>query len=354
MSRPQDSQGRRIAVVLFNLGGPDGPESVKPFLFNLFNDPAIIGLPGLLRTAVARLISSRREKSAQANYDYMGGGSPLLPGTRAQTEALEQALSDRLPADDIKAFICMRYWHPMTEAVAAEVEAWAPDEIVLLPLYPQFSTTTTASSLKLWQETYRGPGASRAICCYPRAEGWVEAQAGLIRESLKTAGDGSIRVLFSAHGIPESLVTNKGDPYAEQVEAGCRAVAERLGLTDWGLCYQSRVGPMKWLGPSTPEALEQAGRDGVGVVLVPIAFVSEHIETLVELDIEYRELAEEHGIHPYIRVPTVSVTPTFISGLAEGVIAALDRSGTAPFGPGCQAAWKACHCQAEQRHGAAA
>mgnify|MGYP000017606170 FL=1 len=354
MSTPQDSQGRRIAVVLFNLGGPDGPESVKPFLFNLFNDPAIIGLPGLFRTAVARLISSRREKSAQANYDYMGGGSPLLPGTRAQAGALEQALSDRLPADDIKAFICMRYWHPMTEAVAAEVEAWAPDEIVLLPLYPQFSTTTTASSLKLWQETYRGPGASRAICCYPRAEGWVEAQTGLIREGLTAAGDQPVRVLFSAHGIPESLVTNKGDPYAEQVEAGCRAVAERLGLTDWGLCYQSRVGPMKWLGPSTPEALEQAGRDGVGVVLVPIAFVSEHIETLVELDIEYRELAEEHDIHPYIRVPTVSVTPAFISGLAEGVIAALDRRGTASFGPGCQADWKACPCQAEQWQGAAA
>jgi protoporphyrin/coproporphyrin ferrochelatase len=354
MSRPQDSQGRRIAVVLFNLGGPDGPESVKPFLFNLFNDPAIIGLPGLLRTAVARLISSRREKSAQSNYDYMGGGSPLLPGTRAQVAALEQALSERLPGDQIKAFICMRYWHPMTEAVAAEVEAWAPDQIVLLPLYPQFSTTTTASSLKLWHETYRGPGASRAICCYPRAEGWVGAQAGLIREGLTAAGDQPVRVLFSAHGIPESLVTKKGDPYAEQVEAGCRAVAERLGLSDWGLCYQSRVGPMKWLGPSTPEALEQAGRDGVGVVLVPIAFVSEHIETLVELDIEYRELAEEHGIHPYIRVPTVSVTPAFISGLAEGVVSALDRSGTAPFGPSCQAAWKACPCQAEQRQGAAA
>ena len=354
MSMPQDSQGRRIAVVLFNLGGPDGPDSVRPFLFNLFNDPAIIGLPGLFRTALARLISSRREKSAQANYNYMGGGSPLLPGTQAQAEALEQALSDRLPADDIKAFICMRYWHPMTAAVAAEVEAWQPDEIVLLPLYPQFSTTTTASSLKLWHETYRGPGTSRAICCYPRAEGWVEAQAALIREGLTTAGDQPVRVLFSAHGIPEMLVTKKGDPYAEQVEAGCRAVAERLGLTDWGLCYQSRVGPMKWLGPSTPEALDQADRDGVGVVLVPIAFVSEHIETLVELDIEYRELAEEYGINPYIRVPTVSVTPAFISGLSEGVVTALDRSGTAPSGPGCQAVWKACPCQAEQRQRVAA
>lgn len=347
-------QGRRIAVVLFNLGGPDGPESVKPFLFNLFNDPAIIGLPGLFRTALARLISSRRERSAQANYAHMGGGSPLLPGTRAQAGALEQALSDRLPADEIKAFICMRYWHPMTEAVAAEVEAWRPDEIVLLPLYPQFSTTTTASSLKLWRETYRGPGVSRTICCYPRADGWVQAQSDLIGDALAAAGESPVRVLFSAHGIPESLVTRKGDPYAEQVEAGCRAVAERLGLTDWGLCYQSRVGPLKWLGPSTPEALEQAGRDGVGVVLVPIAFVSEHIETLVELDIEYRELAEEHGIHPYIRVPTVSVTPAFISGLAEGVIMALGRSGTAPAGPGCQADWKACPCQAEQRQGAVA
>lgn len=350
MNRAAD-KGRRIAVVLFNLGGPDGPESVKPFLFNLFNDPAIIGLPGLFRTALARLISSRREKSAQANYDHMGGGSPLLPGTRAQAGALERALSDRLPADEIRAFICMRYWHPMTEAVAAEVEAWQPDEIVLLPLYPQFSTTTTASSLKLWRETYRGPGVSRTICCYPQADGWVGAQSDLIREALAGAGESPVRVLFSAHGIPESLVTRKGDPYAEQVEAGCRAVAGRLGLTDWGLCYQSRVGPLKWLGPSTPEALEQAGRDGVGVVLVPIAFVSEHIETLVELDIEYRELAEEHSIHPYIRVPTVSVTPAFISSLADGVIAALGRSGTAPFGPGCQAMWKACPCQAEQRQG---
>jgi len=354
MSMPQDSQGRRIAVVLFNLGGPDGSDSVRPFLFNLFNDPAIIGLPGLFRTALARLISSRREKSAQANYNYMGGGSPLLPGTRAQAEALEQALSDRLPADDIRAFICMRYWHPMTAEVAAEVEAFAPDEIVLLPLYPQFSTTTTASSLKLWHETYRGPGVSRTICCYPQAGGWVAAQSDLIRAGLEKAGAAPVRVLFSAHGIPESLVTKKGDPYAEQVEAGCRAIAERLGLGDWSLCYQSRVGPMKWLGPSTPEALEQAAKDGVGVVLVPIAFVSEHIETLVELDIEYRELAEEYGIQPYIRVPTVSVTPAFISGLAEGVVAALDRSGTAPLGPGCQAVWKACPCQAEQRQRVAA
>lgn len=354
MMAPETRQGRRIAVVLFNLGGPDGPDSVRPFLFNLFNDPAIIGLPGLFRSALARLISTRREKSAQANYAYMGGGSPLLPGTRAQAEALEAALADRLPADDIRAFICMRYWHPMTAEVAAEVEAWAPEEIVLLPLYPQFSTTTTASSLKLWHETYRGPGTSRTICCYPQARGWVAAQSDLIREGLEKAGEARVRVLFSAHGIPESLVTRKGDPYAEQVEAGCRAIADALGLSDWQLCYQSRVGPMKWLGPSTPEALEVAARDGVGVVLVPIAFVSEHIETLVELDIEYAELAHKAGIQTYIRVPTVSVAPAFISGLAEGVIGALGRGGTAPHGPGCHAAWKACPCRDARVEGVAA
>ena len=342
----------RTAVVIFNLGGPDSLAAVRPFLFNLFNDPYIITLPTPIRWIIAAMILILRAKKSRGIYDRVGGKSVLLLETQAQADALQKILDNQI--GDSRVFIFMRYWHPMTAAVAAEVEAWQPDEIVLLPLYPQFSTTTTASSLKLWHETYGGPGATRAICCYPRAEGWVEAQAALIREGLTTAGDQPVRVLFSAHGIPESLVTRKGDPYPEQVEAGCRAVAERLGLTDWGLCYQSRVGPMKWLGPSTPEALEQAGRDGVGVVLVPIAFVSEHIETRVELDIEYRELAEEYGIHPYIRVPTVSVTPAFISGLAEGVIAALDRSGTAPFGPGCQAVWKACPCQAEQRQRVAA
>jgi ferrochelatase len=266
-------------------------------------------------------------------------------------------LASALPGDEVRSFIAMRYWHPLTEESAIDVAAFGPDEVVLLPLYPQFSTTTTQSSLKAWKAAYAGSGRSRAVCCYPRTAGWIEAQAEGVREKLAEAAkdypDRPVRVLFSAHGIPEKLIA-QGDPYQEQVETTAAAVAEAAGLTDWSLCYQSRVGPMKWLGPSTPEALEQAGRDGVGVVLVPIAFVSEHIETLVELDIEYRELAEEHGIHPYIRVPAVSVTPAFITGLAEGVIAALDRSGTAPFGPGCQADWKACPCQAEQRQRTAA
>jgi len=342
-------QGRRIAVVLFNLGGPGGQADVKPFLFNLFNDPAIIGLPGLLRTPLAKLISDRREKTAQANYALMGGGSPLLAETRAQAEALESALGQRLPGDEVQTFIAMRYWAPLTEETAVDVAAFGPDEIVLLPLYPQFSTTTTESSLKRWDEVYAGSGASRTVCCYPAAEGWIEAQAQAVRAKLVEAGDAPVRVLFSAHGIPEKLVAAKGDPYQEQVETTCAAIAEAAGLADWSICYQSRVGPMKWLGPSTPDAIAQAGRDGVGVVITPVAFVSEHVETLVELDIEYAELAHGLGVSPYLRAPAVGVATPFIDTLAQAVITALPRGGVAPFGPGCRKAWRACPCQRERR-----
>ncbi|MFC5371993.1 ferrochelatase [Brevundimonas faecalis] len=326
-SRPN----RRVAVVLTNLGGPDGPDAVKPFLFNLFNDPAIIGLPGIVRTPLARLISSRREKSAQANYALMGGGSPLLPETLKQAAALSDALADAAPGDETEVFIAMRYWHPLTEDTARAVAEFQPDHVVLLPLYPQFSTTTTASSLKAWREAYKGPGEVHAVCCYPDADGLIEAQARLIRETMDKAEGRPVRVLFSAHGIPEKLVA-AGDPYQAQVEATVAAVVARMGLSDWAICYQSRVGPLKWLGPSTPEAVEQAGKDGVGAVVVPIAFVSEHIETLVELDHEYAELAASVGCAPYLRAPAVGVEPAFIAALAQAVEAALETSGTAPQG----------------------
>ena len=341
--------GQRVAVVLTNLGGPDGPDAVKPFLFNLFNDPAIIGLPGLIRTRLARFIASKREASAQANYAVMGGGSPLLPETVRQADALTQVLSDALPGDEVEVFIAMRYWHPLTEDTARAVADFAPDHVVILPLYPQFSTTTTASSLKRWNETYGGPGQVHAVCCYPEADGLIEAQVKVISDTLAKAGGQPVRVLFSAHGIPEKLV-RAGDPYQAQVEATVAAVVARMGLQDWAICYQSRVGPLKWLGPSTPEAVEQAGRDGVGALVVPIAFVSEHIETLVELDHEYRELAEQVGCAPYLRAPTVSVEPAFIKGLAEAVQAALVTPGVAPQGTGsaCPPAFcksmKACGC----------
>jgi len=341
--------GRRIAVVLFNLGGPDDQDSVKPFLFNLFRDPAIIGLPEPFRTALARLISSRREAGAQANYALMGGGSPLLAETRKQSDALAAVLSGRLPGDEVRSFIAMRYWSPLTGETAREVAAFAPDEIVLLPLYPQFSTTTTQSSLKRWAEDYSGPGVSRTVCCYPEAEGWIAAQAEGVKAKLSEAGEQPVRVLFSAHGIPESLVSKKGDPYQEQIESTCAAIAAHAGLADWAICYQSRVGPMKWLGPSTPEAIAQAGRDGVGVVVAPVAFVSEHIETLVELDIEYAELAHELGVGPYLRAPAVGVAMPFIDALADAVEDALPRTGVAPYGPGCRGNWKACPRTCERR-----
>ena len=343
--------GRRIAVVLFNLGGPDDAASVKPFLFNLFNDPAIIGLPGFLRTRVAKLISSRREAPAQANYAMMdaGGGSPLLGETRKQASALETVLAPALPGDEVQVFIAMRYWHPLTEETAVDVAAFGPDEVVLLPLYPQFSTTTTQSSLKAWNAAYAGSGRSRAVCCYPQGDGWIQAQADSIRSALTEAADQPVRILFSAHGIPEKLVA-KGDPYQEQVEATVGAIIARLGPVDHRICYQSRVGPMKWLGPSTPEALTEAGRDDVGVVVVPVAFVSEHIETLVELDIEYAHLAQTLGVAPYLRTPTVSLSEPFIAMLSNAVVGALGRTGIAPSGPGCQASWKACPFQSSGQH----
>lgn len=346
--------GRRIAVVLFNLGGPDDAETVQPFLFNLFNDPAIIGLPGFVRTPLARLIASRREASAQANYAQMdaGGGSPLKAETAKQMTALDASLSRLLPGDEVKSFMAMRYWHPLTEEAAVDVAAWGPDEIVLLPLYPQFSTTTTQSSLKAWNAAYAGSGRVRTICCYPTLDGWIRAQAEGVRakldEAVRDHPGKPVRVLFSAHGIPEKLVTGKGDPYQEQVEATVARVAEAAGLSDWLLCYQSRVGPLKWLGPSTPDAIVEAGKAGVGVVITPIAFVSEHIETLVELDIEYGELAHEAGVHPYLRVPAVGTAALFIDGLAGAVAESLGRLGTAPAGPGCKGRWKACPCQAER------
>lgn len=329
MSEPRAN--RRVAVILTNLGGPDGPDAVKPFLFNLFNDPAIIGLPGIVRTPLARLIASRREKTAQANYNLMGGGSPLLPETLKQADALTAALAEAAPGDQTRVFVAMRYWRPFTDETAREVEAFQPDHVVLLPLYPQFSTTTTASSLKAWREAYTGPGETHVVCCYPDADGLVEAQARLIRDTLTKAGGRPVRVLFSAHGIPEKLVA-KGDPYQAQVEATVAAVVARMGLRDWTICYQSRVGPLKWLGPSTPEAIQQAATDGVGAVVVPIAFVSEHVETLVELDHEYGDLARRLGCAPYLRAPALGIEPAFISALATAVASALETPGVVPQG----------------------
>lgn len=324
----------RLAVVLFNLGGPDSPQAVRPFLFNLFRDPAIIGLPAIARYPLANLISRTREKPAQANYAIMGGRSPLLPETVAQAAALEADLAQALPDVTARVFISMRYWKPFAGETARKVAEFAPDEIVLLPLYPQFSTTTTGSSVKDWLKVYAGPGRSRTVCCYPTTEGLIEAHAKAIEERWISAGrPEGVRLLFSAHGLPQKIV-DAGDPYQAQIEATAAAVVARLPqFTDWRVSYQSRVGPMKWLTPSTDAEIRLAGAEGKGVLITPIAFVSEHVETLVELDHEYAELAATAGCAPYLRVPALGVVPEFIAALTQAVASSLDRAGgAAPCG----------------------
>ncbi len=320
-------------MVLFNLGGPDSLEAVKPFLFNLFNDKAIIGLPQPFRWLLARAFSTRREHEAQGNYAFMGGSSPLLPETLAQAEALAAELDRRQPGRPVKIVTAMRYWRPFTVDAARELADFAPDDVVILPLYPQFSTTTTGSSLGEWRQRYRGKGVERVVCCFPQEPGLVDAHAELILRAWQAAGSpADIRVLFSAHGLPEQVI-QRGDPYQWQVERTCEAVAERLKADwpdlDWSVCYQSRVGPLKWIGPATPDAIATAVDDGKGVLLVPVAFVSEHVETLVELDRDYAELAAEMNCRHYLRAPAVGITERFVEGLADSVIAALDRQGVA-------------------------
>jgi ferrochelatase len=313
----------RVAIVLFNLGGPDRPAAVQPFLFNLFNDPAIIAVPQPLRWLLAQLISRRRAPVARDIYAKLGGGSPLLPNSVAQARALESALAG---IGEVRVYPCMRYWHPMAPAVAREVAAFQPDRILLLPLYPQFSSTTTASSYRSWLAAAAKAGLEepgQLLCCYPGEPGLVKAMAALVRagtEKAIAAGGGRPRVLFSAHGLPKRIV-ERGDPYPDQVKETARLVAAAAGLADsqWLVCYQSRVGPLEWIGPATDAEIRRAGSEKRALVVVPIAFVSEHSETLVELDIEYAHLAKEAGVPAYVRVPAVGTEPAFIQGLADTV-----------------------------------
>jgi len=317
---------RRVAIILFNLGGPDGPDAVRPFLFNLFNDKAIIGLPQPFRFLLAQLISRTREKLAKANYAYMGGGSPLLPETIKQAEALETAMGKRVSNVTFKCFPAMRYWRPFTKHAAKAAEAWGATDAILLPLYPQYSSTTTGSSLAAWSRASALPAST--ICCYPTATPLAEAHADAILQAWKAGGaPPKPRVLFSAHGLPQSVI-DRGDPYQWQVETTAAAVRKLLPA-EWEtrICYQSRVGPMKWIGPSTEEEIHQAGKDGAGLILSPIAFVSEHVETLVELDIEYAQIAKRLNLPFYLRAPALGAAPRFIDALAELAARAMEQPG---------------------------
>jgi len=334
---------RKIAVVLMNLGGPLQEADIKPFLFNFFMDKNIIGAPLPIRWLLAKWISfSRGRGAAKTSYAALGGKSPLLHNTRAQAAALETLLQKAWP--QLKVFVTMRYWHPLSPAVVQAVKEFGAERIVLLPLYPQFSTTTSFSSIQNWQREIKSADldvATDNICCYPYQAGFISASAELIRQKLAEA-PAKTRVLFSAHGLPEKIVAG-GDPYQHQCEQTAQKIVDALGVPDldWQICYQSRVGPLKWIGPSTEAALDKAAADGVGVLVYPHAFVNEHVETLVEIEEEYREYAHEKGVPYFARVPTVSTHPDFIAGLAALVE---DRLAGKPWQRVCPATFKRCGC----------
>lgn len=329
---------KKTAVVLFNLGGPDSKQSIRPFLLNFFTDPNIIRVPYLLRWMIAQLIAFRRsKKEAGDSYGELGDKSPLLENSTQQAMALEALLNSDSQSAEYKVFICMRYWHPMASEVVKQVQAWNPDDLVLLPLYPQYSTTTTRSSWQVWAQEAKAAGLNQpahTVCCYPTQSGFVKASAAHIRDvyekALLETGQRP-RVLFSAHGLPEKYVKD-GDPYQWQCQRTAEEIVRMLAIEnlDWQICYQSRVGPQKWLGPSTEEALEKAAHDHVPVVILPHAFTQEHVETLVEIEIEYREIAEHLGIIGFYRVPTVGIHPDFIRGLADMVHASRNSPAMAP------------------------
>lgn len=340
----------RVAVVLFNLGGPDSPAAIKPFLLNLFRDPAILRVPFFVRPLLAQIIARARVKPASENYAILGGKSPLLELTQAQAAALDGALAAE--GLEAKCFIAMRYWHPFAAEAVREVAAWAPDEVVLVPLYPQFSSTTTGSSVADWQTAAAEAGFVRrttTLCCYPDDGAYLAAAATLIRPLLAQARleqGGRVRVLFSAHGLPEVIVA-RGDPYQFQVERTVAGIVEALAdpALDFEICFQSRATPQKWLEPSTEQAIERAAEERMAVLVVPVAFVSEHSETLVELDVEYREVAHKMGVPGYYRAPAQNSDAGFITALARLVKGALAQ-GPGPCraqgGRICDARFKDC------------
>ena len=310
------------AIILFNLGGPDKLENVEPFLFNLFNDPAILNLPTFLRYPLAKLISSRRAPVAKKIYKEIGGGSPILKLTEEQARALEKKLNQNQTNNNYKCFITMRCWHPRATEVIKNVQSYAPEEIILLPLYPQYSAATSGSSIKEWKDVCKKNNykiKTSTICCYPTDKNFINAHTKEIIKKIKKLKN--FKLIFSAHGLPEKNI-KKDDPYQWQIEQSVKKIVENLNFNnlDWILSYQSRVGPLKWIGPSTDNIIIKYSKIGKHIVLVPIAFVSEHSETLVELDIEYKKLAKDNGCKQYTRVPALGINEDFINAMSELII----------------------------------
>jgi ferrochelatase len=313
---------KKVAIVLFNLGGPDNLNAVPKFLFNLFNDPAIINLKNPLRFFLAKLISGLRSKTAKKIYSLIGGKSPIVTITNAQAEALEKELS--FTQESYKTFVIMRYWHPRAKDVIKKIKEFAPEEIIMMPLYPQFSTTTSGSSFNEFlteAKRQKLKATFKQICCYPTQPQFISSHSKLIKQAIdktELQGQKNYRILFSAHGLPQSIV-DRGDPYVFQIEKSTQAIVKNLAIAnlDYRICYQSKVGRMKWTGPSLDFEIRRAAIEKKSLIIVPIAFVSDHSETLVELDIEYKKLAEELGVPLYLRVAALNSNGDFISSLVS-------------------------------------
>jgi len=275
----------------------------------MFRDRAILRLPQPFRVMLAWWIAKKRAPVAREIYRALGGGSPIREETEAQATALEKELGE-----GYKVFIAMRYTAPRAAATARDVRAYAPQRLILLPLYPQFSTATTASSLREWKEMALGIPAA-IVCCYPNQKEFIAAHVALLREALALAP--GARVLFSAHGLPRRIAEN-GDPYVSQIKQSVEAIAAVMGadMPEHVICYQSRVGRLEWTGPATEAEIARAGKQGKSLIVVPVSFVSEHAETLVELDRDYADLAKRCGVPRYIRVRALGTHPLFIAGLA--------------------------------------
>ncbi|MEQ8998972.1 MAG: ferrochelatase [Coleofasciculus sp. B1-GNL1-01] len=321
----------RVGVLLLNLGGPDNLEDVRPFLFNLFADPEIIRLPfSWMQKPLAWLISTMRAKKSQENYRQIGGGSPLRHITEAQAQALQEQLKRH--GQEANIYVGMRYWHPFTEEAIAHVKRDGIEHLVILPLYPQFSISTSGSSFRLLEQLWQDDAKLNqleytVIPSWYQEPGYLQAMADLIDQELQRFDDpDAAHIFFSAHGVPSSYVTEAGDPYQQEIEHCTDLIMQTLNRPNpHTLAYQSRVGPVEWLQPYTEDALKELGNQGVeDLLVVPISFVSEHIETLQEVDIEYREIAEEAGIQNFQRVPALNTHPVFIESLATLVVDALN------------------------------
>ncbi len=325
-------RSKRVGIVLFQLGGPDTLDAIEPFLFNLFCDPDIIDFPfaRVGRKALAKLISTTRAKKVQHHYSVIGGGSPIRKFTEQQAGALQRHLLDR--GVDAHCFVAMRYWHPFTAEAIAQIETVGCDRLVLLPLYPQYSSTTTGSSLNEWNRLYQRDDVPVSVVEeFYRNPLSIEALTAQVETTLRRFDSPSQPVLvFSAHSVPLAVV-ERGDPYQRQIEDTVALVMHQMRRAGWSnpyrLCYQSKVGANRWLQPTLRSTLRAIAADGVkSVCVVPVSFVSDHVETLGEIDHEAREQAKELGITQFHMMPGLNDSPRFIAAMAGIVLSALEQA----------------------------